>query len=291
MAAANTGDKIVASDIYGSRVRLNPNEADRSYATRMFRVRLNPAFADNGSYDAPFDEEVGKHKRAIYAAVGATPANHPNIGGLACQDVNARQVGPWEFEVQADYFFVTGGGLTGANQSLTVSMRRGTTTVYRTPYRDDGSTLFTNFLPTGNFAGLGNDQQLPRGASYQSWQYEYMVPEGIVQLNAKLSIIQYKEVLKPSGAMGLIGVHNDAPVTFESTQFPIGTLKFVGVSSTVQAVGTTREYFVNYTWMYRPQGWFRQELTTSGATAGFFITNNVDGGYPRGAYGSKFPTS
>jgi hypothetical protein len=292
MAAANTGDKIVASDIYGSRVRLNPNSDERSYATRLFRVRLNPSFTDDGSYDAPFDVAVGKHKRAIIAAVGAAPGNHPTITGLACQDVNARQIGPFEFEVQADYFRVDSAGLSGANQSMTVTMRQGTTTVYRTPYLDNGNTQFADSLPNGNFAGLGDNQELPRGANYQSWQYEYPVTEALVAINAKLNITQYSGLWEGSGCMKtLVGVYNSNAFEFEQVTFPVGTLKFVGASATVQAVGATREYFVNYQFLWRPNGWFRQELTTSGATAGFFVTNNVNGAFPQSSYADKFPTS
>ena len=114
----------------------------------------------------------------------------------------------------------------------------------------------------------------------------------MVQINAKLNIIQYAALWTGSGCMRtLVGVHNSNSFSSESVVFPVRTLKFVGASATVQSVGSTREYFVNYTFLWRPNGWFRQELTLAGATAGFFKTNNVDGGFPEASYAGKFPTS
>ena len=281
---ATPNDEAIASDIYGGRLRLNPNESSRSYGTRLFRVRLDPdwtaADAASGDGDVWYDEDEeegidpGKMRRAIYAAVGVSPTGYPDLEGLILQDVNARQVGPHDYEVQADYFKTETGGLRGTAKSVNVSTRQASVPVYRTLYNDAGDVQLntTSGLPAGNFAGLGDDQQLPRGASYESWKYEYPVTEALVQISAELNVTTYAALFTSTGALGYINYYNNSPYTYGEITFGTGTLKFLGLSTQSQIVGGERSYNVTYTYLWRPGGWYAQKLTTSGAVAGFFKT-------------------
>ncbi len=298
---AKPQDVVIATDMYGSSLRLNPNEASRSYATRTFRVRLDPdwAYTDASSGDGlPWHDgssalQVGKLRRAIFAAVTTTPGDHPDLSGLIVQDINARQVGPHDFEVQANYYRTETGGLRGTAKSVNVSTRPSSTPVYRTPYNDAGVASFANGLPNGNFAGLGDDQYLPRGANYQSWQYEYPLTEALVQISAELNVATYAPLFTGSGALAYVNYYNSNDYTNADITFAQGTLKFLGLSTQSRIIGGNRSYTVAYTYLWRPGGWFRQELSTgSPAPSGFFKTTNVDGSYPRVAFNSSlFPDS
>lgn len=280
--AANPQDAVIAEDLYGGRMRLNPNSNERSYATRRFRVRLEPDWVEGSGVDPPFNSAtppVGKQRRAILAAVG-TDYDHPNLDGLAIQDITATQVGPWDFDVQADYYQTQTGGLTGVAESTLITTRQSSVPVYRTVWNDAGQYQInsTSKLPSGNFAGLGDGQQLPRGASYEDWKYEWPITEALVQVNADLNSTQYAAVLSGTGAMGIVNYFNTGtytPFTGGEVTFAAQTLKFIGLSTNSTIVGGNRKYSISYTFLWRPLGWYEQRLTTSGATAGYFKTVDV----------------
>jgi hypothetical protein len=299
---AKPNDILIASDIYGSRLRLNPVEDERSYATRLFRVRLDETWTTGDIVESDGDPwwidggpqaEIDKFKRAIWAAVGTNPGGHPEVPNLSVQDVSARQVGPYDFEVEASYYQAEFGGLTGADQSMTVTYRRASSPVYRSAYNNAGDTVFdaTTGLPNGNFRGLGDGVLPAFGTNFEQWRYEFPVSEALVNINAVLNVIQYQTLFGPSGAMTLVGFHNDAGFTFESTTFGVGTLRFLGVSSTVRASGTDREYLVSYSFLWRPRGWWEQVLVPSISSPGFMNTQFASLAFPQASYAGKFPTS
>lgn len=291
---ANPTDTVIADDIYGGRMRLNPNADDRSYATRRFRVRLEPGWAEGSGDDAPFDDvdsPVGKERRAILAAVGSDYV-HPYLPGLAIQDITATQVGPNDFDVQADYFRIEGGSTGGAAKSVQVTTRASSVPVYRTQFNDAGSSLFADGLPNGNFAGLGNGQFLPRGANYESWKYEWPVTEALVQISAELNYVTYATLFGSTAAMSKVNYYNSNIYTYDTITFAANTLKFIGLSTNSSIVGGNRTYSVSYTYLWRPGGWYAQKLTTIGATAGYFTTVTAPSSYPRVAFNlTLFPDS
>lgn len=285
---ANPNDVVIADDIYGGRMRLNPNSDERSYATRRFRVRLEPDWVEGTGADAPFnvgDPPLGKQRRAILAAVG-TNYTHPNLPGLAIQDITATQVGPYDFDVQADYFRIEGGSTGGAAKSVQVTTRSSSVPVYRTQFNDAGTSVFSNGLPNGNFAGLGNGQFLPRGANYESWKYEWPVTEALVQINAELNYVTYASLFGGSGAMSYVNYYNSNNYTYDTIAFSANTLKFLGLGTNSSIVGGNRTYSVSYTYLWRPGGWYTQNLTTTGATSGYFTTVTTPSSYPRVAFNS-----
>lgn len=272
---ADPNDIVIADDIYGGRMRLNPNDDGRSYATRRFRVRLEPGWTEGSGTTPPFDAVgVGKERRAILAAMNGN-YTHPYIG-LDAQDITATQVGPNDFDVQADYFRTDSGSLSGRAKSILVSTRNASTPVYRTQFNDAGTALYANGLPNGNFAGLGDGQYLPRGANYEQWKYEWPVTEALVQISAELNVATYAGVLAAGGAMSYVDYFNSNNYTYESVTFAQYTLKFIGLSTNSSIVGGNRNYQVTYTYLWRPFGWWKQVLSTdSPAPSGYFKTANV----------------
>jgi len=288
---ANPQDVVIADDIYGGRMRLNPNSDERSYATRRFRVRLEPDWVEGTGADAPFDSAtppVGKQRRAILAAVG-TDYTHPNLPGLVIQDITASQVGPYDFDVQADYFRTDSGGLSAAAKSVQVTTRSSSVPVYRTQFNAAGTSSInpTSNLPAGNFAGLGDGQFLPRGANYESWKYEWPVTEALVQISAELNLTTYASLFTGSGALAYVNYYNSNNYTYDTITFSAKTLKFLGLSTNSSIVGGNRTYSVSYTYLWRPWGWYEQKLVSGGAVpSGYFATSDVESSYPRVTFNS-----
>ena len=277
-------DHILSDDIYGSRLRLNPNTDERSYATRLFRVRLDPDFVDDGTQTAPYDVVVGPMKRAIWTAVGTNPADYPNLSGLDCQDVTARQVGPHDYEVTAEYY-----NKQPRVQSFRVSVGTTQIPVFREAF-DGGSSAVnaTTGLPSGPFIGRQSTDSVP--LSPRLITKLWTVPVADVSIGAELNVGTFRGLFLSTGAMPIVGHFNSNSYTVNNLTFGVGELRFDGIDShTKNSLANVQTYFVNYRFTWRPSGWYSQELTSSGAYAS---TSDVENSYPRSSFSSsRFPLS
>lgn len=292
---ATPADTAISSDIYGSRLRLNPQSDLRSYATRMFRVRLDPTWQPSdlvAGDGAPWWDtsipgpatDVDKFKRAIWAAVGTTPGNHPEVPGLPVQDVNARQVGPFDFEVQADYL-----PENRFSNSIQVSSGVIQIPVYREPFTSAGDSInATSGLPSGNFIGRGDGVSIPANSGTLQSKV-WVVPFASVRLVGEITRVTLAGLFASGGAQTYLNYYNSANYTIAGIVFPAGTLRYDGLTANSSITSDSEKTTVSYEFSWRPTGWWSQEVSVG--TNGLLTTSDVNAAFPQVNFNSvNFPT-
>lgn len=288
-------DQVLSSDIYGSRLRLNPLSDQRSYATRLFRVRLDAEWqpGDTTPLDgAPWWDsvaaapaaDVDKFKRAIWAAVGTVPGSHPEATDLPVQDVTARQLGPYDFEVQADYLPDT----RFAN-ALQVSSSTIQIPVYREPFTSSSDSINpTSGLPSGNFIGRGDGVSVPANSGTIQSKL-WVVPFANVRLRGEITRPTLAGLFGLGGAQNFVGFYNSTLYSIAGIAFAAGTLRYDGLSATSSTTSSDEETLVTYEFSWRPTGWWSQEISVD--TSGLIATSDVNAAFPQTNFNSiSFPT-
>lgn len=290
-------DQIIGEDLYGSRVRLNPLSDERSYATRLFRVRLDSEWTtgdltsadpapwwDSTASPAGPSEGIDKFKRAVWAAVGISPGNHPELINLPVQDITARQIGPFDFEVQAEYL-----PDTSLRNAIEVSTSTIQIPVYREAFDSGGAAIdSTSGLPDGNFVGRAAGVSIPANSGTLQSKL-WVVPVGRVGIRGEITQTTLASLFGPGGAQTYVGYYNSAAWTIAGITFAAGTLRYDGLAGTSVTTNAAETSRISYDFTWRPTGWWSQELVPTGT--GFVTTQNVNNAFPQANFNAiSWPT-